>query len=248
MMRTKRSIKIAAKTSRFRLSHPSRHGLHNNKTSKKSDFKSPTFAVESEVWSMGCKYVCGLDEAGRGAWAGPLVTAAVVLPDCIKKFPFRDSKDLKEEEREKMFKMIQKEAVSFSVAVLENTQIDKLGIQTATYICFDRSISDLKVKPDFLLIDYYRLPGSKILQRSIKFGDRISMSIAAASIVAKVTRDKIMKDLSRKKAAKNYSFDRNFGYGTKDHRQRIKEFGISTHHRKTYCRFDSDTQKSFNFL
>lgn len=244
MIPTNRATKIA-KTSVYHLSHPNLRAPHNNL--KRSDFKTPSFDLERELWSNGYKYICGLDEAGRGAWAGPLVTAAVILPDNLRNLPFRDSKDLKPEERQAMLKIIKKKALSFSVGLVESVKIDKVGIQTATYLSFNQSIATLRQIPDFLLIDYYRLPGSAIMQKSIKFGDRISMSIAAASIVAKVTRDEIMKKLSKSNGFEKYGFEQNLGYGTRDHQEKIKQYGLSQHHRKTFCRFDSEDQKSFNF-
>lgn len=238
---------VKAKTSVYHLSHLNQPGRHNNKDARRSDFIFPTLIVEKELWKQGYKHVCGLDEAGRGALAGPLVCAAVILPDKLTSLPFRDSKDLKREDREKMFKIIQKEAVTWAAAKISASDIDKFGIQTATYLAFEHAIKTLKVDPHFLLIDYYRLPGTRFKQRSLKYGDRISMSIAAASIVAKVTRDKIMISLGQTKTGLRYDFKKNLGYGTKDHRAKIYKLGVSTYHRRTFCKFDFKAQKSFNF-
>jgi len=235
------------KTSAYRLSHPNQPGRHNNKDAHRGDFALPTFKVEQELWSQGYKYVCGLDEAGRGALAGPLVCAAVILPDKIKPLPFRDSKDLNSDTRKKIFEIIKKEAIAWSAAEICVSDIDKFGIQTATYLAFNSAIKSLKIDPHFLLVDYYRLPASKIKQRSLKFGDRISMSIAAASIVAKVTRDKIMIDLGQTEIGQIYELADNLGYGTKKHKAKITKFGASANHRKTFCKFDLKAQKSFNF-
>lgn len=238
---------IRVKKSGYRLSHPNQPGRHNNKDATRGDFPLPTLEVERELWGQGYKYVCGLDEAGRGALAGPLVCAAVILPNQIKSLPFRDSKDLKAENREKMFEIIKKEAIAWSASEIGVQDIDKFGIQTATYLAFNDAIGSLKVNPHFLLIDYYRLPATKIKQRSLKYGDRISMSIAAASIVAKVTRDKIMTKLGQTQVGKIYDLAENLGYGTKNHKMRISDLGVSANHRKTFCKFDFKAQKSFNF-
>jgi len=245
-MRTIKS-QIRAKTSAYHLSHPNQPGRHNNKDARRCDFIIPTLEVEQELWNQGYKHVCGLDEAGRGALAGPLVCAAVILPNKTKPLPFRDSKDLKSEDREKMFEIIKREAVAWSAAEICVSDIDKFGIQTATYLAFNTAIKSLGVNPHFLLIDYYRLPATQIKQRSLKYGDRISMSIAAASIVAKVTRDKIMIDLGQTKVGLKYDLGDNLGYGTKNHKAKINKFGMSANHRKNFCKFDFKAQKSFNF-
>jgi len=235
------------KTSAYRLSHPNQRGQHNNESSRKSDFKTPSLLIEKELWEQGHNFVCGLDEAGRGALAGPLVTAAVILPHEFVDFGIRDSKDLNAKRREKIFFKIQKDAIAWAVGITDVSDIDKFGIQSATYLSFNKAIDSLAVKPNFLIIDFYRLPASKILQRPVKFGDRISYSIAAASILAKVTRDKIMFELGNSTEGKKYDFAKNLGYGTSSHKTKIKKFGLSIHHRRCYCSVDEKTQKSFNF-
>ena len=192
----------------------------------------PTFKIEQELWGLGYRMVCGLDEAGRGALAGPLVAAAVILPKkAIENL--NDSKLLTAKERSSLHEIIIKSAY-WGVGIAEVEEINFHGIQTATYLAFQRSLDKLKVKPDFLLIDHYRLPAAPAAQKSVTFGDRLSQTIAAASIIAKVTRDQIMCKLARTKEGRGYFLNQHFGYGTAHHLETIERLGPSIHHRRQF--------------
>jgi ribonuclease HII len=210
--------------SKSRPSHQTRP--HSNKIS------SPTLKFEKTAWAEGFKFVCGIDEAGRGALAGPLVAAAVVLKS-KKQTKFQDSKLLSAEQRLSLFKIITS-TCSWGVGIIEVDAINKYGIQSATYLAYHEAVKNLPSSPDFLLIDHYRLPGTTISQKSITFGDRLSQSIAAASIVAKVSRDKIMAELSKQKVYSKYRFDKHKGYGTRLHLENLAKHGPSSIHRTCY--------------
>lgn len=186
--------------------------------------------------------VCGIDEAGRGALAGPLVAAGVILKPKTN-LNAKDSKLLGRLQREKLFEIIKVESIDWAYSVAGVEEINRVGIQAATYVAFHRVISELKREPDFLLIDHYRLPATIIPQLNLTFGDRLTKAIGAASIVAKVIRDKIMRDLSGNKKLKYYDFANNFGYGTKKHLEAINRFGISCHHRLKYKRVSNPGRK-----
>jgi ribonuclease HII len=194
----------------------------------------PNLEIEKLLAKDGFDCVCGIDEAGRGSFAGPLVAGAVVLPLLDEIEGIDDSKKLTPAKRDFLAHQIKDRAISWSVGIVDAQFINSFGIQKATYEAFSRAISSLKSKPDHLLIDYYRLPESQIPQKGIKFGDQISSSIAAASIIAKTTRDKIMSDLSEDNNLAMYQFEKNFGYGTASHRAQIKKSGLSIHHRISY--------------
>lgn len=216
---------------------PQRRQSRHDKPSKDS---RPHFEVEKALFQEGFRFICGIDEAGRGALAGPLVAGAVILNK--GDIDLDDSKKLSAKKRQKMFEIIKLEALAWSVGIVEVDEINKFGLQSATYLAYQRAIDSLATKPDFLLIDHYRLPATEIHQNSITFGDQISLSIAGASIVAKVTRDEIMKKLPGSRA---YGFQTNFGYGTSSHLKAIKSDGPSTHHRN--YSFDKLNQTAFNF-
>lgn len=190
--------------------------------------------IEKILWQRGFSFVSGLDEAGRGAFAGPLVTAAVILPKKLI-LGLRDSKQTTEKEREYLAVIIKKTAIAWAVGISHVDEINRIGIQGATYLAFSNSIKYLKTPPDHLLIDYYNLPTSSIPQTSVVKGDAISQSIAAASIIAKTTRDNIMRKLSNMRQYRKYQFENNLGYGTEEHRKAIIKSGQSDCHRTKYC-------------
>jgi len=189
--------------------------------------------------------VCGIDEAGRGALLGPIVAGAVILPANKIFKDFNDSKRLKSKEREDLYSLICKKAVCWGTGIVDVKIINRYGIQSATYLAYHMAIKSLKVAPDHLLIDHYRLPGIDISQTPITKGDSISQSIAAASIVAKVTRDALMARLA--KDLKGYGLDRNFGYGTQRHIEAIVRSGPTNHHRQKFIPVDKILQREFNF-
>ena len=178
--------------------------------------------------------ICGIDEVGRGPFAGPVVAAAVVLPKDCDILYLNDSKKLSEKKREMLYDEICEKAEAVAIGMASEKGIDEINILQATYEAMRQAISKLAVIPDLLLNDAVTIPGIEILQVPIIKGDAQSASIAAASIVAKVTRDRMMKEYD--KIYPGYEFARNKGYGTKAHIQGIREHGICDLHRKTFVK------------
>lgn len=189
---------------------------------------------ERECLDNGYKVICGIDEAGRGPLAGPVCAASVILKigDVIE--GANDSKKLSEKKREGLFEIIKKRAVSYSVAFADEKEIDELNILNATYLAMKRAVKGLDIRPDIILVDGNGVPSFEIPAKAIVKGDSLSMSIACASILAKVTRDRYMKELDSKYPF--YEFSKHKGYGTKLHIERIKEFGPSPIHRKSFLK------------
>lgn len=183
--------------------------------------------------------ICGIDEAGRGPLAGPVVAGAVVLPqlkledDFLEWEGLNDSKKLSGKKRESFYnRLVEHPNVHIGIGIVSEGIIDKINILRATQLSMKRALFNLDVKADCLLIDGMNLPGVKIPQKKIIDGDTLSLSIAAASIVAKVTRDNIMRQYHEKYP--EYGFDRHKGYGTKEHMRRIKEHGPCKIHRRSF--------------
>ncbi len=198
----------------------------------------PTLDFEKAQWQRGCQTVAGLDEAGRGALAGPLYAAAVVLPfddtDLEKVLlGVRDSKQMTAFEREQMAPIIKSVAIEFAVAWVEPAEIDSLGMAKAGRLVFQRAISALKQPPIHLLIDYFKLPEVEIQQTSLVKGDQRSLSIACASVLAKQARDQRMLEVSAEYPG--YSFAQNKGYGSPEHLQAIDKLGLCPLHRHSFC-------------
>ncbi len=198
--------------------------------------QAPTFVEEERLWTQGCRLIAGVDEVGRGPLAGPVVAAAVILP--AKSRPswlhsLRDSKQLTPQRREELFGLIRDDGISFGVGVVPHDVIDERGIAPASRLAMRGAIKQLPVAPDFLLIDYVRLSNVRIPQRSITKGDSLSLSIAAASIVAKVTRDHIMVELDGQYPG--YGFARHKGYGTSEHLEMLQRLGPCPLHRRTFA-------------
>jgi len=195
---------------------------------------TPTLAEEKKLWLKGFSNIAGVDEVGRGSWAGPLVVGACILPKNFKiPYDFGDSKQVKPMARERLAKMIKVQAKSWSIAEISVAKINKIGLAKATHMAFRKSLSMLQPKPDFVLVDaFYIRHVSRKNQKPIIGGDQKSASIAAASILAKVYRDNLMRKFGRKYP--QYGFGRNKGYGTKAHQQAIKEHGLSKIHRKNF--------------
>ena len=181
---------------------------------------------------FGYRHLCGIDEAGRGPLAGPVVAAAVILPSTHSIVGIRDSKQLSPLKRELLFDQILKQAVAFGVGVVDNETIDEINILNATLLAMQRSLSALSVTPDYLLIDALTLPNISIPQKGIIDGDNLSVTIAAASIIAKVTRDRLMNQYHHE--FPQYNFQAHKGYGTRAHFDMIREHGPSRLHRKTF--------------
>ena len=179
------------------------------------------------------KLEVGTDEAGRGCLAGPVVAAAVILPDNFKHPLLNDSKQLTEKQREKLRPFIEEHALDYAVAFIDAPKIDKINILQASILAMHKSIGKLKIKPKFIIVDgnkfhdYKKIPHKTIIKGDTKF-----MSIAAASVLAKTYRDDYMKKIA--KECPNYFWEKNKGYPTKQHRNGIREFGITKYHRNTF--------------
>ena len=197
--------------------------------------------IERSLWNKGYKLVAGIDEAGRGPLAGPVVAAAVVFPQNVNPFLFKDSKKLKERERRELFFRIFETAISVGVGFADSTEIDRLNIYQATVLAARRAVEELSVEPDFFITDYLKIPqfAGRIL--AIPKGDEKSFSCACASVVAKVTRDYIMEELS--KVFPEYSFERHKGYPTKAHVKAIKELGITPIHRRSFGKVSGERER-----
>ncbi len=193
----------------------------------------PDFSIENQVKSKGFKFVCGVDEAGRGPLAGPVCAAAVILDEEIE--GLNDSKKLSEKKREALFDEIKEKSVSFSIAFASVEEIEEYNILNATYLAMNRAIEGLNVKADFALIDGNRVPtGISVPCETVVKGDAKSCSIAAASILAKVTRDRLMLEEDEKYP--EYNFKKHKGYGTKEHTDAILKYGISPIHRPSFLK------------
>lgn len=181
------------------------------------------------------KYICGIDEAGRGPLAGPVVVASAIMPRNSMIEGVNDSKKISEKKREKVFEQIIKEAVSYGVGIIDENKIDEINILQATKLGLTTSLKELKVKPDFILVDALREINTFDIQyMSIIKGDALSYSIAAASIIAKVTRDRIM--LMYDEMYPEYGFAKHKGYGTAAHIEAIKKYGLCPIHRESFTK------------
>ncbi|QQZ07966.1 ribonuclease HII [Heyndrickxia vini] len=187
---------------------------------------------ETKIKQQGFKYIAGIDEVGRGPLAGPVIAAAVILPEHFYLEGLNDSKQLSEKKRDEFYTIIMKEAVAVGTGIITAQEIDKVNIYEATKKAMIAAISDLQTMPDYCLIDAMKLT-IPIPQTAIIKGDASSVSIAAASVVAKVTRDRLMKRYADEYP--NYLFDKNMGYGTNEHIQAIQKYGPCSIHRKTFA-------------
>ena len=187
---------------------------------------------ENELYESGIKYIAGIDEVGRGPLVGPVVTAAVILPKDFYDERINDSKKLTEKKRELLYDVIMENAVSVGIGISSEDAIDDINILEATKKAMIEAVNNLSVKPEHLLIDAVKL-NIDIPQTSIIKGDAKSESIAAASIIAKVTRDRMMIELDKEHP--EYDFKHNKGYGTKKHIDAIEKYGILKEHRKTFA-------------
>jgi ribonuclease HII len=180
------------------------------------------------------EYICGIDEAGRGPLAGPVVAGAVILPKSCDILYINDSKKLSEKKREELYEIIIEKAVSVGVGIVGPEKIDEINILQATYEAMRKAVKNLAVKPDLLLIDAVRIPELDIRQIPIIKGDAKSISIAAGSIIAKVTRDRMMREYDL--LYPEYGFAGHKGYGCASHIEKIKKIGPSPIHRKTFIK------------
>ena len=191
-------------------------------------------SIESDLRGKGYEMIAGVDEAGRGPLAGNVTAAAVILPPGVLIEGLNDSKKLSAKKREVLFEEIKKVALSYAVATASIEEIDEFNIRNATYIAMNRAIEALKIKPDYVLVDGDCIKECRYEHECVVKGDSKSASIAAASILAKVTRDRYMKELSEKYP--QYGFEKHSGYGTAAHIAAIKEYGASEVHRKTFIK------------
>jgi ribonuclease HII len=204
----------------------------------------PTLEEEVALLSQGYSLIAGVDEAGRGSLAGPVVAAAVILPlgtpfhldpdECLECFAgVRDSKQLTARERERLFEVIMQHALAVAVGIGSVEMIDERNILQATKYAMREALAQLTIPPQALLLDAIHLPDIELLQRSIIKGDELCLSIAAASIIAKVTRDRIMVQLHEHFPA--YGFAQHKGYGTEYHLAALREYGATPHHRRSFA-------------
>ncbi len=190
--------------------------------------------IENEYRSQGIELICGVDEAGRGPLAGPVCAAAVILPQGLQLDGLNDSKKLTEKKRELLFPQIRERALSFSVAFADVEEIERLNILNATFLAMNRAIEGLALRPQLALIDGNRNRGIEIESRCIIGGDGKCASIAAASILAKVSRDHLMLKLA--KEYPQYGFEKHKGYGTKAHYEALRKYGPSPVHRLSFLK------------
>jgi ribonuclease HII len=191
------------------------------------------YRFESAAWRRGLTRVAGVDEAGRGPLAGPVVAAAVVLEPGARIAGVDDSKRLPPEERRRLFDVIRARAVGVAVAVVDHVTIDRINILRATRLAMGQALAALDVEPELVLTDFVAVPDLRCPQRNLVDGDRRSASVAAASIIAKVTRDRIMEEADREFPV--YGFGRHKGYATPEHREALERHGPCALHRRTFA-------------
>ena len=191
------------------------------------------YHFESAAWRRGISRLAGVDEAGRGPLAGPVVAAAVVLAPGARIAGVDDSKRLLPEERQRLFDLIQERALGVGVGIVDHLTIDRINILQATRLAMGQALGALGMEPELVLTDFVTVPGLRCPQRNLVEGDRRSASVAAASIIAKVTRDRIMEEADREYPM--YGFGRHKGYGTPEHRIALEQHGPCALHRRTFA-------------
>ena len=190
--------------------------------------------IENGIYDEGFEIICGVDEAGRGPLAGPVCAAAVILPKGLEIPGLTDSKKLTDKKRRELFPVIKEQAIAYGIGLASHDEIDEINILQATYLAMERALAQLTVKPDIALIDGNRAKDFGLPVRTVVKGDSLSMNIAAASILAKVTRDDLMLVLAEKYP--QYGFEVHKGYGTKAHYEALRAHGASEIHRKTFLK------------
>lgn len=190
--------------------------------------------IENSHFEKGIKLICGVDEAGRGPLAGPVCAAAVILPPNVEIPGLNDSKKLTDKRRREMFPVIKEQAVAYGIGLASHEEVDQINILQATYLAMERALAQLSVKPELALIDGNRAKDFGLPVETVVKGDSRSASIAAASILAKVTRDDLMMEAAGEYP--QYQFDVHKGYGTKAHYAALTEFGPSPIHRMTFLK------------
>ena len=202
-------------------------------TEKESERLDTMLEFERELYSKGITLIAGVDEAGRGPLCGPVVAAAVILNPNEKIAGVNDSKKLTEKKREELFSVIKEKAIAYSVGIVDEKTIDEINILEATRLAMKKAVEGLREVPGHVLVDAEKHVPINIPYTPIIKGDAKSESIAAASIIAKVTRDHMINELDKKYP--EYHFAKNKGYGTREHIAAIKEYGLCEIHRKTFC-------------
>lgn len=190
--------------------------------------------IENSVYSEDVQVICGVDEAGRGSLAGPVCAAAVILPKDLVLPGLTDSKKLTDKKRRELFPLIQEQAVAYGIGFASEQEIDEINILQATFLAVQRALDQLSVKPDLALIDGNREKDFGLRVQTVVKGDSLSANIAAASILAKVSRDNLMQKMASDYP--QYGFEIHKGYGTKAHYAALREFGPSPIHRMTFLR------------
>lgn len=194
----------------------------------------PDYEYEAKALSLGFRNVCGVDEAGRGPLAGPVYAAAVILPQGLVIDGLNDSKKLSEKKRELLYDKVTESALAWSVGIATEQEIDEINILQATFLAMRRAVEGLDLKADYALIDGNRMPPLSIKGETVVKGDSLSMSIAAASIIAKVRRDRFMLEIDEKYP--EYQFCKHKGYGTALHYEMLEKYGVSPVHRRSFLK------------
>ena len=190
--------------------------------------------IEDSLYGKGAQVICGVDEAGRGPLAGPVCAAAVILPKHLEIPGLNDSKKLTDKRRRELYPVIMQNALSYGIAFADHREIDEINILQATYLAMERALLQLTVKPDVVLIDGNRAKDFGIPVQTVVHGDSLSANIAAASILAKVTRDNVMLEMAERYP--QYKFEVHKGYGTKAHYEAITQHGPCPIHRMTFLK------------
>ena len=190
--------------------------------------------IENELYREGVQVICGVDEAGRGPLAGPVCAAAVILPMGLEIPRLTDSKKLTDKKRRELFPIIKEEAIAYGIGLASHEEIDEINILQATYLAMERAMQQLSVRPDIAMIDGNRAKDFGLPVRTVIKGDSLSANIAAASILAKVTRDDLMTELALQYP--EYGFDVHKGYGTKAHYEALRNYDASPVHRKSFLK------------
>ena len=193
---------------------------------------------ENTMWeiedSLGLRLICGVDEAGRGPLAGPVCAAAVILPEHLQIPGLNDSKKLTDKKRREVFPIIQEQAIAYGIGLASESEIDEINILQATFLAMRRALEQLTVRPEIALIDGNRETDFGLPVKTVVKGDSLSANIAAASVLAKVTRDNIMVEMARQYP--EYGFEIHKGYGTKAHYEALRTYGPCSIHRKTFLK------------
>ncbi|MFA5075840.1 MAG: ribonuclease HII [Patescibacteria group bacterium] len=206
---------------------------------------NPTFQLENELLSQGYSLIAGIDEAGRGPWAGPLVAGAIILdvPNFVSE-EIRDSKRLTPKRRQELSSWLKENCLAWAIGEVSSQEIDQLGLQMANKTAMKRAIQNLQIKPDYILTDYVGRIAFRTPFKVVVRGDQVSISVAAASIIAKVYRDDLMLNLA--KIYPEYGFEQHKGYGTKLHQEMIQKYGLCPLHRQCFRPIKEVAKKAKN--